>query len=167
MSEKEKAEFAAAQEENQRLREENKRLQEQSRAAEFQRSVDECARTIETLQREGRLLPHQVVGLAEFAASLPADVFEFSAPDGDGKKSVSKTPRAYLMEFLGSLGKQIELGRKADEDPDAGDGASDYQAPAGYTVNAERAALDKKARDYMAQKGVDYITALKSIEGGI
>lgn len=132
------------------------------RERRFTQRKTEAEATITTLVGEGRLLPAQVPGLAEFIANLPeADdaAFEFSVSDG---KTEKKSPAAFMAEFLSAIGKQIELGPDGTSPPDDPTRpASDYH---GHTVSPERAALDLKARNYMKQHNVDYVTAVLAVE---
>lgn len=64
---------------------------------------------VEKLLADGKLLPAQTAGLAEFLASEPeAATFEFSA--GDAK--VAKPRSEFLFSILDALPKQIELGKE-------------------------------------------------------
>lgn len=64
---------------------------------------------VEKLLAEGKLLPAQTAGLAEFLASEPeAGTFEFSA----GDKKIAKPRSEFLFALLDALPKQIELGKE-------------------------------------------------------
>lgn len=134
---------------------------------QFAAAKGEAERLIDGLKTEGKLLPAQCEGLAEFMASLPSDAetaFEFAA--GEEGATVKKTPREFMTGLLKGLGKQIVLGKDNTEGPDADETVSNFNAPAGATVSPERAELDKKARKYMAAHNTDYITAVTAVERG-
>ncbi len=131
----------------------------------FEARLRDAKELVTGLTNEGRLLPAQSTGLAEFMASLPDgddSAFEFSA--GDDKKE-QKTPAQFIRDFVGSLGKQINLGESHSEEPGS-DSAADFQAPAGATVDPERAKLHKKALEYQATHNCDYIVAVTAVENG-
>ena len=137
-------------------------------ALRFAARTAEAVTLVDDLVKQGRLLPAQTEGLVEFIAGLPeedAAAFEFSAADGDTTKTATQTPAAFMANFMGALGKQIELGADGRVAPDdQSPPASDYH---GHNVAPDRAELDQKARDYMAQhEGVDYVTAVIAVEGG-
>ncbi len=90
----ERAEFAAA--------------QKRSRLAEIQTRID-------GLLADGRLLPAQAPGLAEFALRLHgAEAFEFTRPTGeDGNAAVEKArPAEFVFSLLEKMPRQVELGRE-------------------------------------------------------
>lgn len=78
---------------------------------------------VEKLLADGKLLPAQTAGLAEFLASEPeAATFEFTAADA----KVAKPRAEFLFSILDALPKQIELGKqhaagdvKVSDDPNA------------------------------------------------
>lgn len=132
-------------------------------ALRFAQRKAEAETLIEQLVADGKLLPAQKEGLAEFMASLPdADdaAFEFAVADNATAK---KTPAQFMADFMARLGKQVELGENRSPGPD-GDRANPTQDYHGHQVNPERAALDAKARDYMRKHNVDYITAVVAVE---
>lgn len=136
-------------------------LAESQSALRFAQRKNEAATLVDALVTEGRLLPAQVDGLAEFMAALPEaedSAFEFAAAD---KSTGKKTPAQFMADFMGSLGKQISFGAAGGEDPD-GDRAADHYH--GYGVSTERAELDRKAKQYMKKNNVDYITAVAAVE---
>lgn len=123
---------------------------------------------VEKALADGRLLPAQTPGLAEFMASLPADdsnTFEFSVGEGDKKTQTTKTPAQFISDFVASLSQQIKLGADDSDDPDADNAASNFSTPAGAVVDEDRLALHKKALDYQAQHNCDYVTAINAVDG--
>lgn len=130
----------------------------------YQARLDKAVELVNGMVGEGRLLPAQVPGLAEFMASLSGDdagAFEFAAAE-EGAAPVKKTPAVFMAEFMAGMGKQIQMGADTSEGPDAD--AAEYQAPQGYTVDAERAKLHNKALDYQAQHNCEYIVAVRAVQ---
>ncbi|MBL1321521.1 MAG: hypothetical protein COA63_010750 [Methylophaga sp.] len=126
----------------------------------------EFSADISTFIDDGKVLPAQAEGMANFMLQLSdADdaSFEFSAGEGDKKETIKKSPLKWFQDFMASQGKQIDL-----EESDAG---SDHETPSsdfetnGATVNADRLELHNKANEYMSTHGdVDYIEAVKIVE---
>ena len=131
----------------------------------YQAALNDAKTKIATLVQEGKLLPAQTPGLAEFMAGLSAaddSAFEFAA-SGEDATAVKKTPAQFMADFLAAQGKQITLGKDISEEPGA-QGEHDYNAPPGCTFDDDRAKLDKAARDYQAQHKCDYVTAVTAVE---
>jgi len=129
---------------------------------EFKSKLDAANLQIEQLVKDGKLLPAQKIGLAEFMASLSTDkdaAFEFSA-SADEKES--KTPFEFMTGLLAALQKQVVTGTNKCEDAD--NATKTYSAPAGFIVNQERADLHQRALNYSAEKGVSYIHAINVLE---
>lgn len=159
------AEVDAANQRAKALQDENATLKAQLEEKDFARAKDEAGRIIELALREGRLLPSMTQGLAEFIAALPDDdsaTFSFAAADG---KPTKANMRAFFMDFLAEMPKQISLGARQDDPPEDGSVVSSYQAPAGFAINTDRAQLDQRARDYASKNNVDYVTAYKAVGG--
>ncbi len=131
---------------------------QQLKALQYQQRVSEAQTLVSGLVTDGKLLPAQAVGLAEFMASLKdqTETFEFSASEGEQPKK--QTPHDFMTGFMKSLGKQVVTGK--DDSEDAGDTASDYTAPNGYTVDPDKAKLHKQALEYSQKNGVDYSQAI-------
>lgn len=141
------------------------KFQERESALQFEKRKDEAERLIDGLVAKGCLLPSQQEGLAEFMATLPAasdSAFEFAAADG---KATSQTPAEFMTGFLTGLGKQIELGQNGSEAPGS-TAAVDFAAPAGATVDPDRARLHQKALEYQREHNCEYVMAVKAVEGG-
>ena len=131
----------------------------------YSAALTDATAKITTLVAEGKLLPAQTPGLAEFIAGLSSaddSAFEFAA-SGEGNPALKKTPAQFMADFLAAQGKQIKLGKDNSEDPDA-QSEHGYNAPPGCSYNDDRAKLDQKARDYQAQHKCDYITAVTAVE---
>jgi len=143
------------------LQDENANLKSELLARDHAAAVQRALLVIDKSVKDGCLLPAHTVGLAEFVAAQAGDSFSFSSADG---KETKESPFEFALNFIGKLGKQIVVGARQDEPP-VDTGVSSYSAPAGFTVDAERAALDAKARDYAAKNNVDYIVAYKAVGG--
>lgn len=143
-----------------------KEAQKKIDALMFSAKVDAAKLTISDLVGEGKLLPAQTPGLAEFIASLPDDddqSFEYASGNNETKK---QTPHEFMTGFIKHMGKQIQLGESSELPPDDNnEHDSDFAAPAGAVVSQERQELHKKALDYQAQHNCDYITAVLAVEG--
>lgn len=126
---------------------------------QFQQRQDEAKTLVDNLVNEGKLLPAQTDGLANFMANLAEQeaTFEFSS----GDDTVSKTPFDFAKDLLSSLGKQIQTG--ADDREDADNHIANYSAPSGYTVDPEKAALHQKALEYASTHDVDYNIAIQKV----
>lgn len=135
--------------------------QKQLSAMQFSAQVQSANELIQTALKEGRLLPVQVEGMAEFMAQLSTieGTFEFSAPGSDDTKK--QTPLEFMQNLIGTLTVQVKPGEDDSEEPGS---AKNYNAPSGFTVNQERADLHQKAMDYSAKHGVDYVTAVTRLE---
>ncbi|MBL4783000.1 MAG: hypothetical protein JKX92_12230 [Porticoccaceae bacterium] len=134
----------------------------------FQARHRDAIALIDNAVTDGRLLPAQTPGLAEFMASLLTDdndAFEFSVGDGDKKTKATKTPAKFISDFVASLGKQITLGADDTSGPDEHSKSANFSTPAGAVVDEDRLALHNKALDYQVQNKCDYVTALTAVEG--
>lgn len=109
---------------------------------------------VEKLLADGKLLPAQTTGLAEFLASEPeAATFEFAAGDGDAK--VTKARSEYLFALLDALPKQIELGqRHSGDDPAVGDNAESIVSAA----HAYQAAEHAKGNEIAWHEAVSHVS---------
>ncbi len=134
----------------------------QLKKLQFEQRQGEAQTLVDGLVNDGKLLPAQTEGLAEFMAQLAEwdGNFEFSAGDDDSK--VEKSPYDFASDLLNSLGKQIQTGEDQRESDDTT--VCNYSAPDGYTVNQERADLHQKALDYAEKHNVDYIVAVQKVE---
>lgn len=78
---------------------------------------------INTLMGEGRLLPCETAGLAEFMAALPAaDTFAFAASADEGAAEMKQSPVQFFAAFLAKRAPVIKLGAwqmSADDLPGA------------------------------------------------
>lgn len=143
------------------LQGELERERAERRAAEHQAAIDAHIDA-------GRLTPAQAAGMAEFMAGLAASddaQFEFSAPAEQGKTpaKVSRSPAKWFADFLAALPRQVDTGESDAGQPLTGTG--DFQAPAGYAIDEQRAELHRKALDYQRRhQGVEYLDAVRIVE---
>ncbi|MBF0339777.1 MAG: peptidase [Magnetococcales bacterium] len=115
---------------------------------------------VETLVRDGRVLPADKVSLVEVLVNMEgAGTLQF-AEDG---RTVHVNPGKFLREFLGKMPKQIEFGEKTPPETRA-PARSAHPVPPGYTVDPARLALHQQALAYAASHNVDYITAVTAVE---
>jgi hypothetical protein len=114
-------------------------LLQQERAAEQRRCLDFA----ESLVKEGRLLPRDKLGLAEFLAALPADsTLEF----GEGDEAQKTNPRAWFETFAKGLPKQVDFGEFDTGRDEAG------------AATATDAAIAKRAQAYHAKMQAQGLT---------
>lgn len=109
------------------------------------------------------LTPAQIEGLAEFRTRLlDIDQAEFTFTAGEKEQKV--TLAAHFDAFLNSLPSQMKLGQQRATDDPAATSAAQFNAPPGFTVNAERAELHNKALAYQkAHPNTDYLTAVQAV----
>lgn len=113
---------------------------------------------------DGKLTPAMSAGAVDFMLQLAVDAeFEFSQGEGDGKAQTKTNPVDWFKDFVGGLGKTVSLGATGDEDTDAA--VSNFNGPAGSVVDADRLALDAKAREYMRDHECDYVEAVVAVGG--
>jgi hypothetical protein len=133
------------------------RLRDQEKAADRARSLDFA----EQLARDGKILPRDKAGLAEFHASLPADgALEF----GEGDGAVKTTGRAWFEEFVKRLPKQVDFG-EFDQGGADEDATLNFAAPPEGTVDPAGLALHEKAVAYQRENQCDYRTAVAAVSG--
>lgn len=131
---------------------------EKKKTTEFNKSKDDLSKQLDDERRErltgefqktvdkaiddGCLLPAQAEGLAEFMASLPSaddSAIEFSRGEEGKKEDIKISPSSFFSKFIGSLGKQIDLGSESNVD-DVVDGTdADAIAAAAITYRKEQA----------------------------
>ena len=139
-------------------------LKDQINAERTNRLKGEHNAFVQQQINDGKLTPAMAAGCVDFMLQLSSDTeFEFSQGDGDDKKTTKTDAVAWFKDFVSGLGKSVSLGESDDDDIDSA--ASDFAAPGGLTVDADRLALDKKARDYMATHECDYVEAVVAVGG--
>ena len=133
----------------------------------YQAALNDAKTKIATLVQEGKLLPAQIPGLAEFMAGLSAaddSAFEFAASK-DGEPAEKKTPAQFMADFIAAMGKQINLGKDNSAGQDSS-GQSNFNTPPGTSADDDRLELHKKALDYQKENKCDYVTAVSAVEEG-
>lgn len=131
------------------------------RRAEFQATLDAAIDA-------GRLTPAQAPGALEFMLSLPegeAARFTFAAAEGEAAGEPVE-PVAWFEAFLGKLGPQgPESGESDAGAPLKAGAAARFNAPDGYAVDADHAALHQRALDFQAaHPGTEYLAAVQAVE---
>jgi hypothetical protein len=109
--------------------------------------------------KEGKVIPAHKPQLLAFMDRLEGgEAITF----GEGDKKTTKPAIESFKEFLSALPKQVTFGETVRAE-DAG-GETPTVAPRGFTVDADREALHRRALAYQEKnKGVDYVTAVKAV----
>lgn len=140
-------------------------LQQQLSEAQAERNRAEFNAELDALQADGRLTPAQAVGALEFMQALSSQPTTFEFSSADGKSTSQADPLAWFRQFMKSLPKQVELGRRRDGDGE-GSGSSaprNFNAPAGTVVDSDRLDLHEQALQYQAAHQVSYIDAVRAV----
>lgn len=138
-------------------------LQQELDQERAERHKSEFSAELDKLQAEGRLTPAQAAGALEFMQALASQptTMEFSSADG---KSTNKTdPLAWFRNFVQSLPKQVEIGRREDEDVST-TRPSNFAAPTGTVVDSDRLSIHDRAVQYAKANKVPYIDAVMAVE---
>lgn len=90
----------------------------QAELAEFKRAQTNAAVTaaVAGWVSQGKVLPHQKTGMAEFCMALHAQPQEFSFSRADGQGEEKKTPAVFFSEFMASVKPQVELRQRLPKD---------------------------------------------------
>lgn len=128
-----------------------------------ERQTERIATQIKGWKAEGKVLPAEETGLAEFMASIEAADAEFTFSAGDGKEA-KKTRSQFFIDFMAARKPLVKLGvRTAPEvDPVSDAEVTEFSRQAGYEgleVDAERAATDARIKRHMKEHKVSYATA--------
>lgn len=133
-----------------------------------ERQTERIATQIKGWKSEGKVLPAEEAGLAEFMANLEGTEVEFSFSASDGKEA-KKTPSQFFSDFMASRKPLVKLGLRTENDDktNVGDGeVTDFSRQAGYEgleVDAERGATDVRIKQYMKEHGVSYAVAANRV----
>lgn len=114
------------------------------------------------LVTDGKLLPRHKEPVVELLMAFAPDhqPLEFAAADGTVKKPGAEV----LRELLDSLPKQINYAEKSGADTITD--AVSFAAPAGTVVDAGRAELYSRAKQYQAQNpNVDWLACVRAVGG--
>ncbi|WP_431511651.1 hypothetical protein [Variovorax sp. DAIF25] len=120
---------------------------------------DRIGGLIKGWKAEGKVLPAEEVGLAEFMGALEDAESEFTFAAGDGKDA-KKTPAAFFAEFMAARTPVIKLGRATKVSDDPGTSAIDLKdskaiAKAASTFQAQEA---KEGREISIDAAVAHVT---------
>ena len=108
-----------------------------------------------------RLLPRHREELTAVLESLqPLDEVAFG--EGDSEQTV--TPVDWLKRFVESLPEQIDYQERAAPETDTSNREA-VPIAVGYTAEADRVALHRKALAYQEANDVDYVTAVQRVGG--
>jgi hypothetical protein len=145
---KAEAEFAEKDKDRQQELDKEKRAR---LTTEFQSEID-------GLVDEGKLLPAQTVGMADFVAQLgDGEDAQFEFSEGDETKK--KTPLDWFRDFATSLGKQIDLSESAAGGTDGGLDMQDANALA-------KAAGDFQSSEKEAGRDITLTAAMHHVTQG-
>lgn len=167
MSAEDKARLAQLEEDNKTLKAENDayKAKEVSFAEQETKRKAEATHTenvnfAEALIKEGKLLPahkDSTVALLDKLATNE-DPLEF----GEGESKKTDTPLAIYKAQLSAAPKLVDFSEKGKGD--AEDGAVNFSAPQGYTVDSDRLELHNKALAYAEANNVSYEVALTKLD---
>lgn len=144
----------------------SKTLEQQLAAERAARKRTEFQAAIDKHIKRG-VKPALLEGAVDFMLQLKDDdtsMFEFSVGDGSAKKQVK--PLDFVKGLLDALPAAVKFGAVDFSQLDAENAVSDFSAPPGAKVDPTALALHNRAQAYMqANKGVDYVTAVKMVGG--
>ncbi|KLN54721.1 hypothetical protein [Variovorax paradoxus] len=108
---------------------------------------------------EGKVLPAEVPGLAEFMASLEDAEAEFTFSASDGKEA-KKTPSQFFSDFMAARTPLVKLGRATKTGDDPQIGAVDATNPRAIAAAARefQAAEAKLGREVSIDAAVNHVT---------
>ena len=116
---------------------------------------------VEEQIESGRLLPRHRDELVAVLESLqPLDEVAFG--EGDDRQTV--TPVDWLKRFVESLPEQVDYQERAAPETDTSNREA-VPIAVGYTAEADRVALHRKALAYAEANKVDYVTAVERVGG--
>jgi hypothetical protein len=164
-----KAQMAALEAENAKLKTQSSEFQERALASQTALVERELAAKHEShvafcdkLASEGRLLPAaQAVTVAALdLIAAQEKPLEFSEGDGKVQLTVDKFKSA-----LSSFPKIVDFGERSADNGKTGKSHSAINVPSGFEVDPKAAALHNKALAYIEQHpGTEYITAVAAVE---
>jgi hypothetical protein len=134
---------------------------DQERSARFK---SEFESELGKLQDEGRLTPAQAAGALEFMQSLASEPSQFEFAAADGKQTTKSDQLSWFRNFIASLPKQVDIGRRQDDPDTAQPTRSSFSAPSGTTVDADRLAMHERALEYARTHKVSYSAAVIAVE---
>ncbi|WP_198086641.1 hypothetical protein [Variovorax sp. E3] len=122
-----------------------------------QRQTERIGAQIKGWKAEGKVLPAEEHGLAEFMANLEDAGAEFTFSASDGKEA-KKTPSQFFAEFMAARAPVVKLGKSGKTD-DPGPGVDKTNARAIAAAAAEFQASEEKAgREISIEAAVERVT---------
>lgn len=125
--------------------------------AEARTARQEATEFAEKLEAKGQILPRHKNRVIELLHGLAprSEVLEFA----EGDQTIKATPAKALRDLLADMPNLVEYAEAAAAADDDAGGATRRQVPAGYSVNADRAAQHEKIVAYAEKHDVPYETA--------
>jgi hypothetical protein len=137
-----------------------------AQTAEFA-ARDQAARKVQDeafiadLVKQGRIVPAIVPEVVTFMSHLDHEGIVTFA-EGDGAPAL--TPRDWFKQLLAKSGQVVDFSERARAEAQSPADIADFAAPPGAQVDPDRLDLHRRAQAYAAQKGVDYLTAVRAVE---
>ena len=115
------------------------------------------------LVTEGRLHPDEVENYVAFMAQPDdAQTVSFSAADGTAK---TFNAREFMANFIKRRAPLVEMKEIAKGKATGGATTVAFSAPSGMPVDGARLDLHQRAVAYAADNKVDFVTAIKALQG--
>ncbi|MBF0192274.1 MAG: peptidase [Magnetococcales bacterium] len=125
--------------------------------AEEERRAKEHNDFVETLVREGRVVPMQTPRLVALLTALDGrESLSFS----EGSGPVQAPPGQILKDFLCKLPVQVDFAERARDDDSQTASPVPFQHPPGFRVDPARLTQHQQAMNYAAVHNTDYLTAV-------
>ena len=155
MSAKDQERDAAFAERERNLSAREQKIADQEKAARRKETAD----FVESLVKDGKVLPRDQAGLVAFMAGPnETGVIEF----GEGADKQSVAADAWLRQFLNGLPKQVEFGERAAAGENIA--VAQFAAPTGFSVDTAQLATHNKALAYQrAHPNTDYVAAVQAV----
>ena len=134
-----------------------------AKAASQRTAQREAAEFAERMESEGRILPRDRDTVVSLQMALPEDSEVEFSESGDGAP-VKKPAREALRDILSRAPVQVDFSERA---PGGGETptttVAGFDAPDGYTLDADSAAIHNKAVAFAEKHNVDYETAVMRV----
>lgn len=119
---------------------------------------DDAIEFAEQLAKDGKLLPREKGPIVELLLALSDDTtVEFAEGDDQVKKPAVET----LRSFLKDLPKRLDFSEKSKSEEE--EGAVEFAAPAGMTVDTQALELHARASAYQREHNVSYVEAVRAV----
>lgn len=115
--------------------------------------------------KAARVLPKDKQGLIAFMDAMPPDL-TIDLADVDGGAANKHEGLGWLRSFIAALPSHVQFGEHASAGggDESGGGAASFAAPPGYSIDAGRLDLHRKADAYRrAHPNTDYLTAVRAV----